>query len=91
MLYVGFDVFAVTSMKYVFWVVVLFSLVGPDDGDSNTSETSVNFYQTTWCYSTVDTYVRSLYASRTPFLSYLANADFCQMKELLKEVDFIPW
>jgi hypothetical protein len=54
--YVGFEVFKAVSMKTtVFWVVAPCSLLMM--AAARTSETLVNFYQTTWCYNPEDSHL----------------------------------
>jgi hypothetical protein len=43
----------------VFWVVVPCRAIIPDDGSSRTSETLVNFYQTTRRYNPEDSHLVS--------------------------------
>jgi hypothetical protein len=56
--YVGFEVFKAVSMKIaVFWVVAIALMMEA----ARTSETLVNFYQTTWCYNPEDSNLQVYY------------------------------
>jgi hypothetical protein len=58
---VGFEVLKVVSMKMAdFWVVAPCSSDVLMMGVASTTETSVNFYQTTWCNNPEDSRLQQL-------------------------------